>query len=152
DDLKSIRNYIKNIETITVIGGGLLGIESAWSLKLLGKNVNLVEFAPYLLNRQLDEELGDKLKKRIEDEGINVYLPKAADEILGIDKVEEIKLSTGDIIETQGILISSGIRPNLELIKDSPIKYDKGIIVDKNLKTNMDNIYAAGDVIEYESK
>lgn len=151
-NLKSIRNYIKGIEKITVIGGGLLGIEAAWSLKLLGKKVSLIEFGPYLLNRQLDEELGTKLKNRLEDEGIEVYLPKSADEVIGDDKVEKIRLSTGDIIETEAILISSGTRPNLELVNDSGIKYDRGIIVDRNLRTNVGNIYAAGDVAEYDNR
>lgn len=152
DNLKSIRNYIKDINRITVIGGGILGIEAAWSLKLLGKKVNIVEFAPYLLNRQLNEELGQKLKKRIEEEGIEVYLPRAAEEVIGKDKVEALKISTGDVIETEAILISSGVRPNLDLVKNSSIKYNKGIIVDNFLKTNIDNIYAAGDVIEYENR
>lgn len=152
NNLKSIRNYIKDIDAITVIGGGLLGIEAAWSLKLLGKKVTLIEFAPYLLNRQLDEDLGYKLKKEIEKQGIEVYLPKAAEEVIGKNKVEKLRLSTGDIIETQAILISSGVRPNLELVRNSSIRYDKGIIVDKYLKTNIDNIYAAGDVIEYENR
>lgn len=149
NNLKSIRNYIKDIDKITVIGGGLLGIEAAWSLKLLGKKVSLIEFGPYLLNRQLDEELGTKLKNRLEEEGMDIYLPKAAEEILGQDRVEKIILSNGDVVEADAVLISSGTRPNLKLVEDSKIKYDRGIIVDENLKTNVDNIYAAGDVAEY---
>ena len=132
---------------ITVIGGGLLGLEAAWSLKKLGKNINIVEFAPYLLPRQLDEEIGIKLEKKLKEEGFNIYLSSAAEEILGENKANGILLKDGKEIKTDGILFSVGIRPNLDLIRDTSIEFDKGIIVNKNLRTNIDNIYAAGDVI-----
>lgn len=148
DDLKYIKNYFSQCEDIAVIGGGLLGLEAAWSLKKLGKKVTIIEFAPYLLPRQLDEDMGNKLEKKLIEEGFNVYLSSSAEEIIGENKVNGIKLNNGEEIKTDGILFSVGIRPNLDIVRDTPIKLDKGIIVDSNLKTNIDNVYAAGDVVE----
>lgn len=147
-DLKYSKAYFNKCETVTVIGGGLLGLEAAWALKLMGKKVNVVEFAPHLLSRQLDKELGDKLTAKLMSEGIKIYLPELAEEILGSTTVTGIRVKGGEVIDTDGILISSGIRPNLDLIRDTSINFDKGIKVDEYLRTNIDNIYAAGDVVE----
>ncbi|MCF6462635.1 NAD(P)/FAD-dependent oxidoreductase [Clostridium sp. Cult1] len=149
-DLKYIRSYFDNCNSITVIGGGLLGLEAAWSLKKLGKKINIVEFAPYLLPRQLDDEIGIKLEKKLKEESFNIYLSSAAEEILGENRANGILLRDGKKIETDGILFSVGIRPNLDIIRDTSIEFDKGIIVNKNLRTNIDNIYAAGDVIQID--
>lgn len=149
-DLRYIRNYFDICDDITIIGGGLLGLEAAWSLKKLGKTINIVEFAPYLLPRQLDEEIAAKLNEKLVEEGFNIYLSSAAEEILGEDKVNGILLNNGKQFETDGILFSVGIRPSIDIIRDTQIEYNKGVIVDKNLRTNIDNIYAAGDVIEID--
>lgn len=149
-DLKHMKQYLKDLEKVTVIGCGLLGLEAAWSLKELGKEVNIVEFAPYLLPRQLDEEISQKLKEKLEDNGFNIYLGTQTEEVLGDGKVEALRLDGGREIEAEAVIISVGIRPNLDIIRGTNIEYGKGIIVDKNLKTNIDNVYAAGDVAEID--
>lgn len=151
-DLEYIKNYLEGKENVTVIGGGLLGLEAAWALKQLGKKVSVVEFAPYLLPRQLDKELSKKLQKRLEEEGFKFYLNVGAEKILGENVADGIKLNNGEEIETEAILFSVGVRPNLDLVWDTEIKSDKGIIVDGNLRTNIPNIYAAGDVIEMDGR
>lgn len=150
-DLSYIRDYFSKCQSITIIGGGLLGLEAAWALKLLGKDVKIVEFAPYLLPRQLDKELGEKLRETLFNKGFDIYLASSALEILGDEKVTGIRLTGDREINTDGILVSSGIRPNLDLVMDTEIKFNKGILVDKHLKTNIDNIYAAGDVVEIDN-
>lgn len=149
-DLHYIKDYLKSCEDVSVIGGGLLGLEAAWSLKELGKKVSIIEFAPYLLPRQLDKEIANKLEEKLEKLGFRVYLSSQAEEILGEGRSTGIKLNGERKIKSDGILISSGIRPNLDLVRDTEIEYDKGIKVDKHLKTNIDNIYAAGDVVEID--
>lgn len=149
-DLYEMKEYLKPLRDVSVIGGGLLGLEAAWSLKQLGKEVNIIEFAPYLLPRQLDKEIADKLEKKLLDNGFKLYLDSQAEEILGEGKVDGIRLKDGREIESHAIVVSSGIRPNLDIVRDTNIEYDKGIKVGKDLKTNIDNIYAAGDVVEID--
>lgn len=147
-DVNYIQEYLKDCEEVTVIGGGLLGLEAAWSLKELGKKVTIVEFAPYLLPRQLDKEISKKLTEKLTEEGFTIYLDSQAEEILGEGRADGIKLKGGSEFKTDAILVSSGVRSNLDLVRETPIEFDKGIIVDKTMKTNIDNIYAAGDVAE----
>ncbi|OZV10319.1 pyridine nucleotide-disulfide oxidoreductase [Tissierella sp. P1] len=149
-DLHYIKDYMKSCEDVSVIGGGLLGLEAAWSLKQSGKNVSIIEFAPYLLPRQLDKEIANKLEEKLSSTGFKVYLSSQAEEITGEGKAIGIRLNGERNIKADAILVSSGIRPNLDLVRDTTIEYDKGIKVDKHLKTNIDNVYAAGDVVEIE--
>lgn len=152
DDVERVQIHCIGCDTYTVLGGGLLGLEAAWSLKELGRKVNVIEFAPYLLSRQIDEEIANKLKEKFKGHGINIYTSSVAKEIIGDDIISGLKINDGEIIETNGILISAGVRPNLDLVMNTPIEYDKGIKVDLHLKTNVDNIYAAGDVIEIDGR
>lgn len=148
--LNDFKKYLRSCNTVTVIGGGLLGLEAAWSLKLLGKKVNVIEFAPYLLPRQLDKELANELEKQLDSQGINTYTNSQVEEILGDERANGVKLNGDRELPTDAILISSGVRPNLDLIRDTGIEFDKGIKVDVHMRTNMENVYAAGDVVEIE--
>lgn len=145
EDLEYFRNKLKDWKSVTVVGGGLLGLEAAWSIKKLGKEVKIVEFAPYLLVKQLDQEISKNLEERLKDEGFEIYLSSTVEEILDDNTAV---LNEGRRIKTDGILYSIGVRPNLDLVKEAGINYNRGVIVDKYLKTNIDNIYAAGDVVE----
>ncbi len=148
DDLKKAQAYFKGCNSITVIGGGLLGLEAAWAIKKLNKEVNIVEFFPHLLPRQLDEGLSKEFGNLLEENGLNLYLGAGTDEILGNGKVEGVRLQDGREIKTDAILISAGIRPILDIVKDSNIEFDKGVKVDSSMRTNVHNVYAAGDVAE----
>ena len=147
-DLYEFKEFLKSCNTVSVVGGGLLGLEAAWSLKQLGKEVNVIEFAPYLLPKQLDKELAGKLERRLNSLGLNIYINSQVEEVLGDTRTNRIKLNGDREIATEAVLVSSGIRPNLDLIKDTPIEYDKGIKVDSLMRTNVENVFAAGDVVE----
>ncbi len=151
DDLKEIQSYLRGCKTVSVIGGGLLGLEAAWALKNLDKEVNVIEFFPYLLPRQLDKELGIYLQSKLEREGLNFYLDSATKEIEGDTEVSSIRLKDNTKVKSDAVLISTGVRPNISIVQGTDIKTDKGIIVDKFMRTNIKDIYAAGDVAQFEN-
>lgn len=150
EDLNYVKDYIHNLNSVTIVGGGLLGLEAAWSLKKLGKKINIIELADSLLPKQLGEEMGDKLEKLLVKEGFNICTASTIEKIVGEDKTEAIRLSDDREIKTDAILFSVGIVPNLDIVRGTPLKLNRGILVDNHLKTNIDNIYAAGDVIEID--
>lgn len=149
NNLSQIQKYVQKCKTVSVIGGGLLGLEAAWALNQLGKKVNIIEFSPYLLPRQLDEELGKYLQVELEKEGLNFYFNAAAEEIQGEKAVSGIKLKDGRTIESDAVLISTGIRSNIKIVEGTNIEAQRGILVDKCMKTNVESIYAAGDIAQY---
>jgi len=150
EDLFKFKEFLKSCNTVSVIGGGLLGLEAAWSLKQLGKEVSVIEFAPYLLPRQLDIEIANELEEKLNSLGLSIYTNSQAEEILGQGRVNGVKLNGAREIPTDAILISSGIRPNMDLIKDTPIEYSKGVKVDRQMRTNVENVFAVGDVVEVD--
>lgn len=150
EDLKAILNYVQDKSHILVIGGGLLGLEAAQGLVELGKKVTVLEFFPYLLPRQMDEEMSQVVQKQLEAEGIQFLLGKNCKEFLGDKTISGIRLSEDEVLEGDAILISAGIRPNIALYGDTPLQVNKGIVVNERMATNIPDVYAAGDVAEYQ--
>lgn len=147
DDLMNFKNYVDGKDKVVVIGGGILGLEAAYSAKLLGKEVTVIESFDYLLSRQLNQELSEKLEKTLNDEmGIKTYTGKNTSEILVEDgKVRGVKLDDGSEIPADAIMVQAGVRANLEVAKNSGLEVDRGIIVDDTLQTEKENVFAAGD-------
>ncbi|MBC2397531.1 FAD-dependent oxidoreductase [Clostridium tetanomorphum] len=151
-DANNIKGYIKKCKNAVVIGGGLLGLEAAGELKKLGLNVTVVEFFKRLLPRQLDEKGAKILKECVDNSGVNVILDDSLSEIIGDSHIKSIKLKSGNIIDTDILLFSVGIRANKELADQCGIKTDKAIVVNEKMETNIKDIYACGDVAEFNGR
>lgn len=151
-DVRQIAQAVEKINNVVLIGGGLLGLEAASALHTLGKNITVIEFFPRLLPRQLDTEGASKLQHFFENMNLTFRLGTTTREITGDDRVEQVILENGDVLPTEMVIISAGVRPNLELAKMFGLKTDKGIIVDEFMQTSQTDIFAAGDVIEFEGR
>lgn len=154
-DLKEIENYLNATEgekRIGVIGGGLLGLEAARSLKKRGNLVAIVDMEEYLLSKQLDRELGMSLNEEMKDHGFMVYTDRSTKGFIGDDHLMGIEFDDGTVVDLDMVLVSIGVRPNTALFKDTDLKVNRGVVVDRRLKTNMKNVWAAGDVAEVEGR
>ena len=151
-DALAINEFAKKIKKSIIIGGGLLGLEFASALKKLGQQVTVIELLSRLLPKQLDEKGATILKKKIESLGINIVLGAKITEVLGNSKVTGITLENGKTVFGELLLFSAGIRSNIGLAVKSGIKTNRGVMVDNQLRTSIDGIYAAGDVAEFEEK
>ncbi|MGX5586642.1 NAD(P)/FAD-dependent oxidoreductase [Bacillus thuringiensis] len=149
DELKS---HLENKESVVSIGGGVQGLETAWSILKAGKKVSIVEVAPLLMRRQLDTKSSLLLKRKIEKEGVKVYLNTFIDSILGKESVTGIKMNDNSQINCDSIVYSIGVTPNTKLVHDTAIKLNRGIVVDEEMRTNIDSVYAAGDVAEVNNE
>ncbi|MGD8228042.1 MAG: FAD-dependent oxidoreductase [Desulfobacteraceae bacterium] len=149
-DARDISDFAKNIEDVILIGGGLLGLEAGNALRKLGKKIMVVEFFPRLLPRQLDVDGAGRLQKIMEGMGFSFRLGAKTQEITGDDQAEGALLEGGETLSGQMVVISAGVRPNLELAEPLGLKTDKGVVVDERLQTNQPDIYAAGDVAEFK--
>jgi nitrite reductase (NADH) large subunit len=151
-DALTIKEYTKKTKKAIIIGGGLLGLEFAASLRKLGQQVQVVEIFPRLLPRQLDQDGATILKNRIETRGIRIVLGVKTEEILGKKTVSGILLSNGEELSGKLVLISAGVRSNKDLAVDAGIKVEKGVVVDEHMQTSVNGVYAAGDVAEFEGR
>lgn len=145
EDMEKINGYMADKSTVIIIGGGLLGIEAAWTLKKTGKNVNVLEFGDRLMARQLSEKASQIVQDELSSEGINVFTQKSTKCIIGNEKVEKIILESGEEIPTDMLMFSVGVRPETGLATGAGIETDRGIVVNENMRTSDEDIYAVGD-------
>jgi nitrite reductase (NADH) large subunit len=149
-DARDIHAWAEGVEEVILIGGGLLGLETGNALRKLGKRVMVVEFFPRLLPRQLDTDGAKRLQEMMEDMGFSFRLGAKTQEITGQDRVSGVQLEGGEALSGSMVIISAGVRPNLQLAQTLGLELDKGIQVNEHLRTSQENIYAAGDVAEYK--
>lgn len=154
EDAKRIKEAAAGCRHSIVIGGGLLGLEAARGVctGFPHLNVTILEYAEHLLMRQLDHEGAMILQKWIENTGAKVLTEAETEEVLGGDAVTGVRLKDGRVIEGDMVIVSAGARPVLGLAKDAGLKTDRGLIVDGSLRTSDPNIFAVGDVTEFNGK
>ncbi len=152
DDAVAIRNYAKDKRAAVVIGGGLLGLESARGLSALGLHVTVIEVFPRLLPRQLDAEGAAILTQLIERMGISVITGATVEAIVGAESAEGVQLKEGRTIPCDMALFSAGIRPKLQLAKDAGLTVNRGVLANEYMQTSDPHIYVAGDVAEFRER
>ncbi len=149
-DAFQIRKQLSKTDNIVIIGGGLLGLEIANSVLNQGKSVTIVEYFPYLLPRQLDQEGATILQKILENRGIKFHLGSTVKVLTGDNYVQGVTLVNGKEIPAGLVLTCVGIRCNTDLAKKIKLQTNKGIIVNDYLETSKPDIFAAGDVAEHK--
>ncbi len=147
EDLQRIIDYAAQAKRCVVIGGGLLGLEAAKAAYDLGLETHVVEFAPRLMPRQVDDAGSRMLVKKIESLGVHVHLGKSTKAIQGQRSVERIGFADGGTIDTDMIIISAGIRPRDDLAHQSGLAVGErgGISVNDRLETSDPHIFAIGE-------
>lgn len=143
-----LRRAKPGIRTVC-IGGGLLGIELAAGLNKLGAKVTVLEGFGWLLPRQLAPKASAVLKSKIESLGIDVRCGEKIARILGGAKVAGVELESGETLDSEAVLISAGVRPNLAVPKEAGLDVGKGLTVDDRMATSDPDIFGAGDVTEH---
>ncbi len=148
-DVKTILTSDISGKKCTCIGGGLLGLETAGALARRGAEVTLLEGYGWLLPRQLNERAGQILSKYVESSGIKLFTKAHTREILGDEAVKGILLEDESIIDTDFVIVATGIRSNSYLGLMAGLDVNKGIVVDNHLLTSHPDVFAAGDVAEH---
>jgi len=149
EDVWSMAEVSRYKKKAVVIGGGLLGLEAAKALKDNGMEVTVVHLMDHLMEQQLDYDSGLILQTLLEGMGLKFRMRAFTEEILGEDSVSGIKLESGEEIDTDLVLICTGIRPNMELADKAGILVQRGILVNDFLETSHENIYAIGECVEH---
>ncbi|ENQ3108232.1 nitrite reductase (NADH) large subunit [Bacillus sp. 491mf] len=150
-DMQEADNFkacLEDKKHVVNIGGGVQGLETAWSMMKAGKQVSIVEVAATLMGRQLDEKVSLLLKEKIESAGVKVYVNTTIDSILGEEVVTGMKVNGEQRIDCDSVVYSIGVTPNISLVNNTPIHVNRGIIVNEKMETNVESVYAAGDVAE----
>jgi ferredoxin-nitrate reductase len=129
---------------VIIVGGGLLGIELAASLRDVNVEVTIVQRISRLMDRQLDPLGSQLLHEELISKGVDIYYNDEIERFLGEQQVTGIRLKSGLLIEAQAIVIAIGTAPNIEIAKAG------GIEVDEYLQTSDPNIFAIGEIAEFK--
>jgi nitrite reductase (NADH) large subunit len=153
EDLEQIIDYGKSVKKAAVIGGGLLGLEAAKATFDLGLETHVVEFAPRLMPRQIDDAGSKALVGKISALGVQVHVNTNTKEIIGNGKVEGMVFADGGALDVQMVVVSAGIMPRDDLARNCGLLIGQrgGVVVDEQLRTSDPNIYAIGEVALYNN-
>ncbi len=150
-DTNKINEMMPNIKDAVVIGGGVLGLEAAWELCKAKCNVTILELAPSLMPRQLDDKSGEFLANIIKSSGIDLRLNVKIDSIEGLENVAGVKLDDGQVIDADLVIVSCGVKANIGIASSCGMNIEKAIVVNEKMETNKSDLYACGDCAQFEN-
>jgi nitrite reductase (NADH) large subunit len=148
EDLEMMTTYAKKAKTGAVIGGGLLGLEAAKAMIDLGvTDTHVIEFAPRLMPRQIDDAGSDVLRNKLQSLGLKILTSKNTTSILGDDAITGMEFSDESKIDVDMLVISAGIKPRDELAKQFGLQVGArgGIVVNDRMQTSDESIFAIGE-------
>lgn len=148
EDGKILKEKMKDssIKKVAIIGAGFIGLEAIEAAKEYEKEVSVFQLEDRILKEVFDKEITDLLEKELTEKGVNLYLNSKVIEFKGEEKVTKI-VTENQEIETDLVILATGVKPNTQFLKDTGIEMLKNgaIVVDKEGKTSIEDIYSAGD-------
>ncbi len=150
NDARKIVGRTGEAQDALIIGGGLLGLETAWALCCRGIKVTVTEFMNRLLPKQLGEDQSSELLKELGGTGLEFHLGTSLEKVSPAGKRIRAEFSNGSVQECGLLLFSAGIRSRTELASACGLKVNHGIVVDSRLCTSDPAVYAIGDCAEVE--
>ena len=148
DDALELTACLRPAARLAIIGGGYIGLEVAAAARSLGCAVTVIEALDQVMKRSALPPIAQTLRQRHERAGVRFLLERKVQSIVGHDRVEGVALDEGGSIAVDRVMVGVGVRPDLRWLQGSELETARGIRVDGNCRTNVANIFAAGDVAE----
>lgn len=149
-DVEKIQAMGNALKQAVVIGGGVLGLEAAWELRKAGIEVTVLELAPKLMGRQLDDQAAALLLDACGKSQVRVETGVQIQSIQGGEAVTGVELGSGEVIPAQLVVVSAGVRANTAIAQSAGIEIDRAIVVNERMETNLPGVYACGDCAQYQ--
>jgi ferredoxin-nitrate reductase len=134
------------------VGGGLLGLELAASLRELNVKVTVIQRISRFMDRQLDQLGSDLLHQEIADRGIEIFYNDEVQSFYGSEKIEAVRLKSGRKIDCDVAVFAIGTSPNVELAKACGLEVNRGVVVNDYLQTSDPAIFAMGEIAQWRGE
>lgn len=141
-----------NRRHVVIVGGGLLGLEMAASLREIKVNVTVVQRIGRFMDRQLDPLGSDILHEEIVARGIDVYYNDEVEQFYGTEKIEGVRLKSGQKIDCDAIIVAAGTTPTIQLAREAGLQCNRGVEVNDYLQTSDPDIFACGEIAEWKKQ
>ena len=151
-DLDKMEQFTQNITRGVIVGGGLIGVEMAEMLLSRNIPVTFLVRENQFWGNVLPKQESDLIMRHMKEHGVDLRLSSELDEIIddGTGRVKAIKTKSGDIIECGWVGLTAGVSPNIKFLKETELETNRGILVGKDLQTNIPGVYAIGDCAEFK--
>lgn len=149
EDSTQIKRLIQPAARVVVVGAGFIGCEVAAALRSRGVEVTVLEALSLPMGHAFGPEIGEFYSAEHRARGVNLRLNEGVSEFVGRDCVESVISAKGDSYSCTGVVVGIGIRPSTEILKNTSIAVDNGIMVDEYCRTTVPNVYAVGDVANW---
>lgn len=151
-DAERLAEKIENAKIAVVIGAGLIGVSVAEALAKRGLKVTMVELKDKILSLILDPVASDMVESVIRKAGVTIVTGQTVQRIFGKPENDRVVggavLANGEQVPCDLVIVAIGVVPRMELVAGTDVKTNKGIIVDRFMRTNVPDVYASGDVAE----
>lgn len=148
-DVQQMLEAARQHRHAVVIGGGLLGLEAANGLLRQGMQVTVVHVSGSLMNQQLDQPAAALLKQALEARGLHFLLNAETAAISGESRVQTVHFKDGSSIPADLVVMTAGVRPNVQLAQAAGLHCERAIVVDDTLQTYDPRIYAVGECVQH---
>lgn len=151
EDVLSIRRSLKNESSAVILGAGLLGMHATEILAQAGLKVTVVEKSPQVLPNYFEEQAAVLIQSVFFDQGVKIITDNEVTHVVASEDACAVSLKNSLDLSAHLLLVATGVRPCVDLVADTSVQIESGITVDEHMRTNVDNIWAAGDVAQARS-
>lgn len=144
-----IREKAKDAKNAVIVGGGYIGTETAAVLTEQGVKVTMIVPEDKLLSKFASDDIATFFKEKFSEKGVDILFGEEASGFYGNEEVEEVELKSGKRVKADMVIIGAGVEPNVNIFSDSHLNINTGIVVNEFCETNVPDVYAAGDVVEF---
>lgn len=150
DEALELGAQLREGARLAVIGAGYIGMEVAASARSLGCEVTVIEAQDEIMKRSAVPAIASYLREFHDQQGVRILLGSGVKQIHGDGRARSVELANGEMIAVDGVMIGVGVRPEIAWLANSAVQTNRGVRVDGHCRSNIENIYAAGDVAELE--
>ncbi len=153
EDAEGIKEHLKQVERITILGSGALGLELANAFRTgpNSRDTAIIELEPMVAPAYLDKQGATVFLNLLERAGVKILVKTEVTELVGDTSIEGCRLADKTIHKGDMVIFACGIKPNVDFLRSTPIEIIDGIVVNEFLQTNVKNVYAIGDCCEYNA-
>jgi len=148
DDAEKILKVSRNMKEVVIVGGGLIGLQAANAIFSKDRKITMVIGSRQPLSQNIDPPCAESVCRSVKECGISLLFETNVVSIERIKNKLKIELNSGKTLDADSIIVGKGVTPNIQLVRESGIDVNRGIIVDETMRTNISNVFAAGDVAE----
>ncbi|MGR3811104.1 molybdopterin-dependent oxidoreductase [Jiulongibacter sp. NS-SX5] len=151
-DADALEPFIAKNGRAVIVGGGLLGLEMAASLREIGMPVTVVQRIGRFMDRQLDVQGSSILHEEIISRGIEVFYNDEVEQFFGNGEIESVRLKSGHKLDCSLVIVAAGTRPGIEIAKESGLECNRGIVVNDYMQTSDPSIFACGEIAQWRGE